>query len=109
MMIELSGSFAGGGTYVPLYQFSTRSRMLESMGILRPPTFDITGWRGLIAPVRVDGWVRAQRALDLDLEAKLNIATSLPTANAPIFFGYFSKQYFHMIFGNSEWFKVAYD
>lgn len=20
-------------------------------------TFDITGWRGLIAPVRVDGWV----------------------------------------------------
>ena len=24
---------------------------------LRNLTFDITGWRGFIAPVRVDGWV----------------------------------------------------
>lgn len=24
----------------------------------RPSTFDMTGWRGFIAPVRVDGWVR---------------------------------------------------
>ena len=32
---------------------------------LRGPTFNITGWRGLIAPVRVDGWVgRLGDALD---------------------------------------------
>lgn len=39
----------------------------QRMGIRRPPlsrvrsvriAFDMTDWRGLIAPVRVDGWVR---------------------------------------------------
>ena len=35
------------------------SILLEAPGQqTRSLTFDITGWRGLIAPVRVDGWVR---------------------------------------------------
>ena len=43
---------------------ATIATAIETPGriIFRCLTFDITGWRGFIAPVRVDGWVRPRRA-----------------------------------------------